>query len=68
MNVLFEYRPTVDCGSPAGWCLPDSAQGAECEGSAKTGQAALKIATGVKDLSHHLHTSKKRSLAPLPPY
>lgn len=28
----------------------------------------LKMATGVGNLSHHLHTSKKRSFAPPPPY
>lgn len=36
-------------------------------GSAKSGQAALKMATRVGDLSHHLLSSKKRSFASSPP-
>lgn len=37
-------------------------------GSAKSGQAALKMATRVGDLSHHLLSSKKRSFASSPPH
>lgn len=54
--------------SPTGWCPPVPAQSAKSGGSAKTGQATLKMATRVGDLLHHLHSSKKRSFAPLPPY
>lgn len=36
-------------------------------GSAKSGQAALKMATRVGDLSRHLLSSKKRSFASSPP-
>lgn len=36
-------------------------------GSTKSGQAALKMATRVGDLSHHLLSSKKRSFASSPP-
>lgn len=37
-------------------------------GSAKSGQAALKMATRVGDLSHHLLSTEKRSFVSSPPH
>lgn len=73
IKITFEYtvqfKPkNIPSTSPTGLCQSLSPQRAKSGRSVKSGQAALKMATGCGDLSHHLHTSKKRSFAALPSY